>query len=134
MTKLERPVAAVIFTAFLLIVWQKKLYSNLNESLMMIRNLEKIWLKMTKLEWPRQRTDRRTDGQAQNSRDNVLFASLLIGLSVDFLRWWHVHVRVVCARVCVCVRETVRAFVCVCYCQDAVTKIYKPIFVNIQPS
>ena len=38
--------------------------------------------------------------------------------------------RVVCARVCV--RESVRAFVCVCYCQDAVTKIHKTIFVNIQ--
>ena len=34
----------------------------------------------------------------------------------------------------VCVRESVRAFVCVCHCQDAVTKIHKPIFVNIQPS
>ena len=34
--------------------------------------------------------------------------------------------RVVCARMCV--RESVRAFVCVCYCQDAVTKIHKPIF------
>ena len=75
-------------------------------------------------------TDRQTDGQAQNNRDNVLFASLLIGLSVDFLRWW--HVRVVCARVCV--RDSVRAIVCVFYCQDAVTKIHKPIFVNIQPS
>ena len=32
----------------------------------------------------------------------------------------------------VCVRESVRAFVC--YCQDAVTKIHKLIFVNIQPS
>ena len=42
--------------------------------------------------------------------------------------------RVVCARVCVCVRESVRAFVCVGYCQDAVMKIHKPIFVNIQPS
>ena len=29
-------------------------------------------------------TDRQTDRQAQNNRDNVLFASLLIGLSVDF--------------------------------------------------
>ena len=38
----------------------------------------------------------------------------------------------VCTRVCV--RESVRALVCVCYCQDAVTKIHKPIFVNIQPS
>ena len=42
--------------------------------------------------------------------------------------------RVVCARVCACMRESVRAFVCVWYCQDAVTKIHKPIFVNIQPS
>ena len=43
--------------------------------------------------------------------------------------------RVVCARACgvrarVCERESVRAFVCVCYCQDAVTKIHKPIFVK----
>ena len=74
-------------------------------------------------------TDRQTDGQAQNNRDNVLLASLFIGLSVDFLRWWHVHVRVVCARVCACVRESVRAFVSVCYCQDAVTK--HPTFINI---
>ena len=87
---------------------------------------------MTKLEGPRQRTDRRTEGQAQNNRDNALFASLLIGLSVDFLRWWLMHVRVVCAHVCACVRVCVR--LCVCYCQDAVTKIHKPIFVNIQPS
>ena len=34
----------------------------------------------------------------------------------------------------VCMRESVRACVCVCYCQDAVTKTHKPIFVNIQPS
>ena len=33
----------------------------------------------------------------------------------------------------VSVHESVHAFVCVCYCQDAVTKIHKPIFVNIQP-
>ena len=33
----------------------------------------------------------------------------------------------------VCVHESVRAFVCVCYCQDAVTKIHKTIFVNIKP-
>ena len=33
-----------------------------------------------------------------------------------------------------CVRESVRAIVCVCYCQDAVTIIHKPIFVNIQYS
>ena len=72
------------------------------------------------------------DGQGQNNRDNVLFASLLKGLSVDFLRWWHVYVRVLCARACACVRVCVR--LCVCYCQDAVTKIHKPIFVNIQPS
>ena len=53
-----------------------------------------------------------TDGQAQNNRDNVLLASLLIGLSVDFFamvaraRACGVHARV-------CVRESVRAFVCV---------------------
>ena len=58
-------------------------------------------------------TDRQTDGQAQNKSENVLFASLLIGLSVEFLRWWHVHVRVVCARVCACVRVCVRLCVCV---------------------
>ena len=87
---------------------------------------------MTKSDHGNGQTDGRMDGQAQNNRDNVLFASLLIGLSVDFLRWWHVHVRVVCSRMCV--RESVRAFVCVCYCQDAVTKIHKLIFVNIQPS
>ena len=34
----------------------------------------------------------------------------------------------------VCMRQSVRAFVCVNYCQDAVMKIHKPIFVNIQPS
>ena len=34
----------------------------------------------------------------------------------------------------VCVHKSVRAIVCVCNCQDAVTKIHKPIFVNIQPS
>ena len=79
-------------------------------------------------------TDRQTDGQAQNNRDNVLFTSVLIGLSVDFLRWYYVHVRVVCANVCACVRVCVRLCVCVCYCQDVVTKIHKPIFVNIQPS
>ena len=28
----------------------------------------------------------------------------------------------------VCVRESVHAFVSLCYCQDAVTKIHKPIF------
>ena len=47
------------------------------------------------------------DGRAKNNRDNVLFSSLLIGLSVDFLRGWHVRVRVVCMRACV------RAFMCV---------------------
>ena len=59
---------------------------------------------------------------------------MFAGLSVDFLRWWHVHVCVVCARVCACMRESVCAFVNVCYCQDAVPKIHKPIFVNTQPS
>ena len=48
-----------------------------------------------------------TDGLAKNNRDNVLFSSLLIGLSVNFLQGWHVHVRVV--SVCACVR----AFMCV---------------------
>ena len=67
------------------------------------------------------------DGQAQNIRENVLFASLLIGLSVDFCDG---GTCVWCARMCV--RESVRAFVC--YCHDAVTKIHKLIFVNIQPS
>ena len=38
----------------------------------------------------------------------------------------------VCPRVCM--RESVLGVVRVCYCQDAVTKIHKPIFVNIQPS
>ena len=47
---------------------------------------------------------RKLSGSAhENNRDNVLFSSLLIGLSVDFLRGWHVHVRVVCVRVCACV-------------------------------
>ena len=46
---------------------------------------------------------------------------------------------VACARACgVCarvwVRESVCAFVCVGYCQDAEMKIHKPIFVNIEPS
>ena len=76
-------------------------------------------------------TDKQTDGQAQNNRVNVLFASLLIGLSVDFFA---MVARACGVRACVCVRESVRAFVCVCYYQDAVTKIHKLIFVNIQPS
>ena len=42
------------------------------------------------------------------------------------------HVCGVRARVCV--RESVRAFVCMFYIQNAVTKIHKPIFVNIHPS
>ena len=59
-------------------------------------------------------TDGWTDGQAQNNRDNILFASLLIGLSVEFLRCWHVLVRVARARVCGCVRVCVRLYVCYC--------------------
>ena len=56
--------------------------------------------------------DRKTDGQAQNNRDNVLFASLLIGLSVDFFAM--VARALVCGVLArVCVRESVRAFVCV---------------------
>ena len=75
------------------------------------------------------------DRQAQKNRDVVLFASLLIGLSVDFCDGGTCAC-VWCARACVggCVRESVRAFVCVCYCQDAVMKTHKPIYVNIQPS
>ena len=34
------------------------------------------------------------------------------------------HARACGVRARVCVRESVRAFVCVCYCQDAVTKIH----------
>ena len=113
MTKLERPVVAAIFTAFVLIVCQKKNVFKLEREFDDDMKFRKIRLKMTKLERPQQWTDRRTDGQAQNNRDNVLFASLLIGLSVDFLRWWHVHVRVVCARVCACVRVSVRLCVIV---------------------
>ena len=65
---------------------------------------------MTKLERPRQRTDRRTNGQAQNNKDNVLFASLLIGLSVDFFAMVaRAHAcGVVCACMCACVRVCVR--------------------------
>ena len=81
-------------------------------------------------------TDRQTDGQAQNNRDNVLFTRLLIGLSVDFLRWWHVGV--VCTRVCACVRESVRALVCVCVllsrCCNENSQTYfckHPTFINI---
>ena len=51
-----------------------------------------------------------TDGLAKNNRDNVLFSSLLICLSV--LRGWLVHVRVR-ASVRACVRACVRAFMCV---------------------
>ena len=57
--------------------------------------------------------DRQTDGQAQNNRDNVLFTSLLIGLSVDFFAMV-ARARACGVRARVCVRESVRAFVCVC--------------------
>ena len=43
------------------------------------------------------------------------------------------HARACGVRGRVSVHESMRAFVCVCYCQDAVTKIHKPIFVDIQP-
>ena len=81
-------------------------------------------------------TDRQTDRRTSlNNRDNVLFASLLIGLSVDFFAMVaRARARACGVRARVCVRESVRAFVCACYCQDAVTKIHKHIFVNIQPS
>ena len=52
-------------------------------------------------------TRQRTDGLAKNNRDNVLFSSLLIGLSVDFFA------RVVRARAC---RVCVRVCACVCTC------------------
>ena len=57
-------------------------------------------------------TDGQTGGQAQSRRDNVLFSSLLIGLSVDFFAM------VALARECgvcahVCMHESMRAFVCV---------------------
>ena len=45
-----------------------------------------------------------------------------------------VRARACGVRARVCVRDSVRAFVCVCYCQNAATKIHKPIYVNIQPS
>ena len=51
------------------------------------------------------------DEQAQNNRD-VLFASLLIGSSVNYFAMVaRAHVCDVCARVCV--RESLCAFVCV---------------------
>ena len=53
-----------------------------------------------------------TDGwTGQKQSDNILFSSLLIGLSVDFLLGWQVHVRVVCVRVCACMCACV--YVCV---------------------
>ena len=52
-----------------------------------------------------------TDGLAKNNRDNILFSSLLIDLSVDFLQGWNVNVRVVCVRVCACACACV--YVCV---------------------
>ena len=51
------------------------------------------------------------DGLAKNNRDYVLLSSLLISLSVDFLREWHVHMRVVCVRICACACACV--YVCV---------------------
>ena len=66
------------------------------------------------------------DVLAKNNRDNVLFSSLLIGLSVNILRGWYVHVRVVC--VCACVR------LCVCYYKDVYNKNKSlTYFVNILP-
>ena len=70
------------------------------------------------------------DGLAKNNRDNVLFSSLLIGLSVDFLRGWHVHVRVVC--VLLCVRVCVR--LCVCYYKDVYNKKITNLFCKHPPS
>ena len=70
------------------------------------------------------------DGLAKNNRDNVLFSSLLIGLSVDFLRGWHVHVRVVF--VLLCVRVCVR--LCVCYYKDVYNKKITNLFCKHPPS
>ena len=72
-----------------------------------------------------------TDGLAKNNRDNVLFSSLLIGLSDDFLRGWHVHVRVVCVRVCACVCACV--YVCVII-KMFIAKKSLTYFVNIHPA
>ena len=71
------------------------------------------------------------DGLAKNNRDNVLFSSLLIGLSVDFLRGWHVHVRVVCARDCACVCACV--YVCVII-KMFITKKIANLFCKHPPS
>ena len=55
-----------------------------------------------------------TDGLAENNRDNNLFSSLLIGLSVDFCEGGTCTcVWCVCASVRACVRACVRAFMCV---------------------
>ena len=54
----------------------------------------------------------------------------MIGLSVDFFAMV-ARARACGVRARACARESVCAFVCVCYCQDDVTKIHKPIFVNI---
>ena len=70
------------------------------------------------------------DGLVKNNRDTVLFSSLLIGLSVDFLRGWHVHVRVVCVRVGACVCACV--YVCVII-KMFITKKSLTKFVNIHP-
>ena len=58
------------------------------------------------------------DGQAKNNRDNALFSSLLIGLSVDFSRVTRARGCGVCARLCVrvCVR------LCLCYYKDVYNK------------
>ena len=69
------------------------------------------------------------DGLAKNNRDNVLFSSLLIGLSVDFCKGgtctcvWCVCF---CACVCACV------YVCVII-KMFITKKSLTYFVNIHP-
>ena len=72
-----------------------------------------------------------TDRLAKNNRDNVLFSSLLKGLSVDFLQGWHVHVRVVCVRVCACACACV--YVCVIIKMFITKKKSLTYFVNIHP-
>ena len=65
-------------------------YWNLNERLVEaihIWNLEEFWLKMTELEWTR--TDRQTDGQAENNRAPPTFVGgALIRLRLARWNWF----------------------------------------------
>ena len=84
-------------------------------------------------------TDRQTDGQTDKpkTRDNVLFASLLIGLSVEFFAMV-ARVRACGVRECVraCVRVCVRLCVCVLLsrrCNENSQTLFckHPTFINI---